>query len=121
MFLPVLTSHVVGSPFASETMLRSWDPPHMCQSVRPLPSRVETTCVAAVSATTIQIFRDINFTPRGDARSILVDADVLELDIRDPVAVEPGRALLVADLVDLLDGPRGRLGCARFPDLALGE
>src|SRR5262245_39376752 len=35
MFFPVLTSQVVGNPVASETMLRSGDPPHIGQSVMP--------------------------------------------------------------------------------------
>src|SRR4029078_6367424 len=100
-------------------MLRSGEAPHMCQSVTPLLSRVDTACVAAASATTIQIFRDISLTARDP--SILVDADVVELDVRDSVAVEAGRSLLVANLVDLLDGPRGRFRSAGLPHFALRE
>src|ERR1044072_5148859 len=53
MFFPVLTSHVVGRPVASDTMLRSGDPPHMCQSVTPFFGGDDAACMAIRRAETL--------------------------------------------------------------------
>src|ERR1700752_112752 len=49
---------------------------------------------------------------------VRVHAHVVEVDLRDTVAVEPGAASLVRDAVDLLDRPGLRLGLSGRPDLA---
>src|SRR5262245_28677845 len=50
MFLPVLTSHVVGSPFMGDTMFRAGVPPHIGQSAErdtdPASARAEMKIVA---------------------------------------------------------------------------
>src|SRR5437773_431214 len=48
---------------------------------------------------------------------VRVHTHVVEVDLGDAVAVEPGAAVLVRDAVDLLDRPRLRLGLADRPHL----
>ena len=52
-FFPVLTSHVVGRPFMSETMLRLGVPPHIGQSA-------DTAADAATTTTALKMIRRID-------------------------------------------------------------
>src|SRR5262249_22922977 len=107
-FLPVLTSHCVGTPVMDETMLRLGVPPHIGQSA----------AVRAAEAARIPqvMIRRFIFLMRSDLRLLVrVHTHVVEVNLGDAVAVQPGAAVLVRDAVDLLDGPRLRLHLADGP------
>src|SRR6185503_2723425 len=50
---------------------------------------------------------------------VLVHLQIVEHDIRDAVRVDAGRAVHVADAIDLFNHPRRRLRLIAFPDLTL--
>src|SRR5688572_24500872 len=131
MFFFVLMSHVVGSPFMPDTMLRSGVPPHIGQLPLPGSERAASARVlpsaASVNAAYAIFFIVISFisareaprvsSSRAPSLLIRIDLDVVVIHLRPAafrgvhrIGVEARTALDAADRIDALDGPGGRLG-----------
>src|SRR5688572_25573051 len=133
MFFLVFTSHVVGSPFMLDSMLRSGVPPHIGQSV-PEGSPARASSVREVSPRQAvrytSFFMDfvciVHYRRTVDRllRRVPIDLDVVVVQLRASarlgwrIGVESRRSLDAANRIDALDRPGGRLGLALRPHLA---
>src|SRR5215203_4609858 len=137
MFFLVLTSHVVGTPFIAETMLRSGVPPHIGHSFPPGSEKADVVKAPAATprarSTALPVLEvgsrpwKVESWEFGVGITLLlipIDLDVVVIKLRAAggvrwsVRIDAGAALEVADRIDPFDGPRGGFRLPLRPHLA---